>query len=269
MSEAPPVSPRPVPAATVLLLRDAPSGLEVFMVQRHHRIDFAGGATVFPGGKVEPRDADPGLAAHCAGVEGLSAEARALRVAALRELFEECAVLLARSPGESELVPFARLADLLKRYRGEVQAHRLSIGQMARAERLELACDLLVPFAHWITPEPAPKRFDTHFFLVQAPPQQFAAHDGTESVDSTWITPSQALADAEAGRRSIVFPTRLNLAKLARSRSAAEALAAARATRVVTVLPRVEHGPAGPVVRIPADAGYDITEAPVDSIMKA
>ncbi len=268
MSDTPPASPTPAPAATVLLVRDAPSGLEVFMVQRHHRIEFAGGAMVFPGGKVEPGDADPALAGHCAGVEGLPGEARAFRVAALRELFEECAVLLARSPGQSELLPFARLADLLKRYRGEVQAHRVSIGQLARAERLELACDLLVPFAHWITPEPAPKRFDTHFFLVQAPPQQFAAHDGTESVDSVWIAPAQALEDARAGRRSIVFPTRLNLAKLARSKTAAEALAAARASRVVTVLPRVEIGPSGPVVRIPADAGYDVTEAPVDSIMR-
>jgi len=268
MSEAPAVSPTPVPAATVLLVRDAAAGLEVFMVQRHHRIDFAGGATVFPGGKVEPGDADPGLAAHCAGVEGLAAEARALRVAALRELFEECAVLLARSPGADELLPFARLADLLKRYRGEVQAHRLSIGQLARAERLELACDLLVPFAHWITPEGMPKRFDTHFFLVQAPPEQFAAHDGTESVDSTWIAPAQALADADAGRRSIIFPTRMNLAKLARSRSAAEALAAARSGRVVTVLPRVERGPSGAVLRIPADAGYDVTEAPLDTVVR-
>jgi 8-oxo-dGTP pyrophosphatase MutT (NUDIX family) len=254
------------PASTLLLIRDGLSGLEVFLVERHHQIDFAGGATVFPGGKVEPGDQDPALRARCAGAAALDDDALAFRVAAIREAFEECGVLLARPRGQQALLPVARLADLLKRYRAEVREHRVSIADLASAEDLELACDLLVPFAHWITPEGMPKRFDTWFFLMAAPPGQFAAHDGTESVDSTWISPRRALEQADAGKRTVIFPTRMNLAKLARSSTTAEAVAAARASRIVTVLPRVERGPGGLVLRIPAEADYDLVEAPIDSL---
>lgn len=260
-----PSPPVPRPASTLLLIRDGASGLEVFVVQRHHQIDFAGGATVFPGGKVEDGDRDPGLRARCAGAGALGDDELAFRVAAIREAFEECGVLLARARGQQALVPVARLADLLKRWRAEVRGHRVSIADLASAEDLELACDLLVPFAHWITPEGMPKRFDTWFFLMAAPPGQFAAHDGTESVDSAWISPRRALEQAEAGQRTIIFPTRLNLAKLARSRTTADAVAAARASRIVTVLPRVERGPKGLVLRIPAEADYDFCEGPVDA----
>jgi 8-oxo-dGTP pyrophosphatase MutT (NUDIX family) len=267
MSQAETAPRPPLPASTLLLVRDGAAGLEVFLVERHHQIDFAGGATVFPGGKVEPGDRDPELRARCTGAAGLDAAALSFRVAAIREAFEECGVLLARTRGREELVSVARLADLLKRYRADVRGHRVSIGQLARAEDLELATHLLVPFAHWITPEGLPKRFDTHFFLVAAPPDQFAAHDGTESVDSIWLSPRRALEDAEAGRRTIIFPTRLNLAKLARSQTCQEAIAAARRAPIVTVLPRVERGAAGPVIRIPAEAGYDVVEAPLDGTL--
>lgn len=259
-------TPAPRPAATLLLVRDGNAGLEVFVVQRHHQIDFAGGATVFPGGKLEPGDSDPTLRERCAGAEGLDDAALAFRVAALREAFEECGVLLARPRGSRELVSFLRLVDFLKRHRGDVRNHRVSMAQLAAAEDLELACDLLVHFAHWITPEGMPKRFDTHFFLVAAPRDQFAAHDGSESVDSAWISPRQALAEADAGTRTIIFPTRMNVARLARSATVAEAIAEARRTPVVTVLPRVEAGPSGPVLKIPAEAGYDVVEAPLDAI---
>lgn len=254
------------PASTLLVVRDGATGLEVFVVERHHQIDFAAGATVFPGGKLEPGDADPSLRARCAAAEGLDDDALALRIAAIREAFEECGVLVARPRGRSELLSAARLADLLKRYRADVVAHRVSLADLAREQDLELACDLLVPFAHWITPEGMPKRFDTHFFLVPAPPDQVAGHDGFESVDSAWISPRRALEEADAGRRTIIFPTRMNLAKLARSGSVAEALAAARSAPIVTVLPRVEPGPSGPVLRIPAEAGYDLSEAPLDAV---
>jgi 8-oxo-dGTP pyrophosphatase MutT (NUDIX family) len=248
-------------------VRDGSSDLEVFVVERHHQIDFAGGATVFPGGKVEEWDQDPGLRERCAGAGGLDEAALGFRVAAIREAFEECGVLLARPKGSREMISMARLADLLKRYRDDVRRHRVSLAQIARAEDLELACDLLVPFAHWITPEGMPKRFDTHFFLVAAPPDQFAAHDGTESVDSTWLSPRRALEEADAGRRQIIFPTRMNLAKLGRSHSVSEAIAAAKQAPIVTVLPRVERGAGGPILRIPAEAGYDIVEAPLDGIL--
>jgi 8-oxo-dGTP pyrophosphatase MutT (NUDIX family) len=262
MSDRPPVTA--VPAATILLVRDGSAGLEVFMLERHRRIDFATGALVFPGGKVEPGDADPALAERCAGAAGLDADRRALRVAAIRETFEECGVLLTRPRGESGLVRAERLDAIAPRWRDALLRDRAGMAELARAEELELACDLLVHYAHWITPEFMPKRFDTHFFLVAAPPDQAAAHDGAESVDSLWTTPQAALAEAEAGRRTIIFPTLLNLRKLGRSPDVAAAVARARSEPVVTVLPRPARGPRGTVVRIPPEAGYGISEAPVD-----
>lgn len=256
------------PAATILLVRDAANGLEVFLVERHHQIDFAGGASVFPGGKLQPEDSDPTLRARCRGARDIDDVALALRIAAIRESFEECGVLLARPDGSDELVAAARLADLWKRHRGEMQNHRVSMARLASDERLELACDLLVPFAHWITPEGMPKRFDTHFFLVPAPPAQMAAHDGHENVSGRWLRPADAIADAVAGRRTIIFPTRMNLAKLGRSGSVAEAIAAARASTIVTVLPRIERSEQGPVLFIPPEAGYDVSTAALDDLIR-
>ena len=274
MSEARRAGAHPVPAATVLLVRDRirPSGLEVFMVERHHEVPFAGGATAFPGGKVHPSDAAPALRQSCRGAQGLADAALAVRVAAIRESFEECGILLARprpKAAGAELLSAARLADLWKRYRGALERHELSMEELVREEELELACDLLVPFAHWITPEGMPKRFDTYFFIVRAPSDQVAVHDGHELVGARWLTPAEALADADAGRRSIIFPTRMNLAKLGRSRSAEDAIAAARTHPVVTVLPRGDWGAKGPVLRIPVEADYDIVEAPLDGLRRS
>src|SRR5262249_3795098 len=105
-----------------------------------------------------------------------------------------------------------------------------------------------------------PKRFDTHFFLAAAPVGQLGAHDGDESVEGLWIAPQQALADAEAGLRTLVFATRMNLAKLARHRTVSEAVAATRAKPVVTVCPRFKLGPEGRWLQIPGEADYGVTE---------
>lgn len=236
------------------------------MVQRHHQVDFASSALVFPGGKVDPADRDPALRARCAGAEGLDDDALAFRVAAVRETFEESGVLIARPRGGDALVPAARAAEIDARWRGALNARETTIGAIAEAEDLELALDALVLFAHWITPEFMPKRFDTHFYLVAVPPEQAAAHDGGESVDSLWIAPQRALEEAAAGRLSIIFPTRMQLAKLARATTVADALARARASRVVPVLPTVGRGATGPVIRIPAEADYGLTEAPLDEV---
>jgi hypothetical protein len=149
-------------------------------------------------------------------------------------------------------------------HRADLVAGRTTLAAIAEANDLELALDALIPFAHWITPEFMPKRFDTYFFLVAAPPDQVAAHDGEESVDSIWIAPVEAVADAKSGRRPIIFPTLRNLIKLARATSVADAMARAESAPVVTVLPTVGKSERGPVIRIPAEADYDITEAPLD-----
>jgi 8-oxo-dGTP pyrophosphatase MutT (NUDIX family) len=256
-------------AATLLLVRDRGTGLEVLMVQRHHRIDFVPGAMVFPGGKADPADADPALRDSCAGLEGPSDPLAAARITSIREAFEECGVLLARPRGGRDLVSAARLLEISARHREDLRAGRIGLRDVVEREDLELACDLLFYFAHWITPERAPRRFDTHFFIAEAPPDQLAAHDGSEAVDSVWTTPAEALAAERSGERIIIFPTLQNLRKLGSSGTVAEALAAAREGRVVTVLPVIVRSDAGPVLRIPADAGYDVLEAPLSELMRS
>jgi 8-oxo-dGTP pyrophosphatase MutT (NUDIX family) len=251
-------------SATILLLRDGQEQLEVFMVERHHEIDFAEGALVFPGGKVETSDAVPDLEAFCSGADSGSENENTVRVAAIRETFEECGVLLARPRGKHDLVDGARLESISARYRDELQNGDSSMLDMVRDEQLELAFDLLVPFAHWITPEFMPKRFDTHFFLVAAPPDHLAVHDGFESVDSLWTTIPSALELEKTGQRTIIFPTLENMKKLGRSHSVEQAIENARRDTIVTVLPRFSKDPDGTLMMvIPEEAGYDTVRAPM------
>ncbi len=245
-------------AATVMLLRDGDEGMEVFMIVRHHGNDFAPGALVFPGGRLDAGDYDiavnaavfpPGFAADAA--------AAALRVAALRETFEECGVLLARARGEAGLVDAAHLREIETVHRTAMTRGERSFGAILAAEQLVLAPELLVPFAHWITPERVPKRFDTHFFLAAAPEDQVALHDGDEAVDSVWVRPERALGDASKGARKLVFPTQMNLQKLARHQASETALDVARNSRVVTVLPKHEQTRDGiRLLRLPREADY-------------
>src|SRR5262245_27639317 len=210
------------PASTVVILRDAADGIEVFMVERHREIDFASGALVFPGGKVDAQDADPGWGELAA--EALPGPRRNLLVAAGRETFEEAGLMLARRRGMQEIVDADSADRLVGAHRARLLKGETTFLDILRGEDLVLAADLMLPFAHWITPERVSKRFDTHFFLIAAPVAQLGAHDGAESVEGFWIAPSQALADAQAGTRTLVFATRMNLAKLARFGSVAEAV---------------------------------------------
>jgi 8-oxo-dGTP pyrophosphatase MutT (NUDIX family) len=252
-----PIAPA-VPAATILLLRGDHSALEVFMVVRHHQIDFASGALVFPGGKVDPQDEDAAIAAHCDGASDVAAT-RAIQIAAIREAYEECGVLLARAAGETKLIAGDRLATL-EPYRAQINKGAVSFQGFLDQQSLRLACDQLVPFAHWITPEMMPKRFDTHFFVAEAPSDQVALHDGHESVDSVWITPSDALAGAASRRYTVIFPTLRQVEKLGHAVSPAEAIARARCSRIVTVTPWTEQRADGAYLCIPTEAGYDVSE---------
>jgi 8-oxo-dGTP pyrophosphatase MutT (NUDIX family) len=255
-------------AATILLIRDADEELEVFMVERHHQIDFAEGALVFPGGKLEASDGAPEIAPHCRDANLFSEAGIALRVAAIRETFEECGVLLARPRGEADLIAPTRLGEISKRFRQPLVDDEATMLDVVEAESLELAFDLLVPFAHWITPEFMPKRFDTHFFLVPAPSDQLAVHDGFESVDSIWTTIPRALELERAGKRTIIFPTLENVKKLGRSDSVDAALESARRDTIVTVLPVVTKDAKGETwMEIPESAGYDTVRAPIADLM--
>ena len=256
-----------LPAATILLVRDGSDGLEVFMVERHHQIDFATGALVFPGGKVDPADADPALVPRCRGGAGLGDADRAMRVAAIRETFEEAGVLLAYPRGGDALVDAERLRSIETRHRDRLNEDACTIVDVVETEDLDLAFDGLVRFAHWITPVFMPKRFDTEFFLVPAPADHVAIHDGGESVDSVWTTPEAAVSAAESGTRTIIFPTLMNVKKLGRSATVSDALGAARDNPVVTVFPRIEERDGERWMVLPEDAGYEISEAPVAALM--
>ena len=253
------------PAATILLLRDGTDGIEVFMVVRHHAIAFAAGALVFPGGRVE--EADYTLAGNSPALAGLDTDAMTFRVAAIRETFEECGVLLARPRGQEHLIDAATLQRLEDQHRAPLNAGSIDFDAVLASEGLLPAPDLLVHFAHWITPANQPKRYDTHFFLAAAPPEHLAVHDGNEAVESIWITPRQALADTEAGRFKLVFATAKNLEKLARSQTVAEAMERARHSIVVTVQPRgTKLDGSRRLMRIPAEADYGGSEFIIDNM---
>jgi 8-oxo-dGTP pyrophosphatase MutT (NUDIX family) len=249
----------PVAASTLLLVRDSARGVEVLMAARHEKSGFAAGALVFPGGKVDAGDAAVGR--HCRGLAGLPDSDAAARVAAIRETWEETGILLARRGENKSLLTQAELGRLRDQRGGQFEA-------LLQEPGLELAGDRLAPFAHWITPADSPKRFDTMFFLAAFDGDQAPLHDGHEAVDARWVNPEEAVREADAGRCKIVFATRLNLLRLARSRNTAEALAAARAP-VVTVVPEVVKTDKGAFFRIPAEAGYGVTEVPVAGIGRA
>lgn len=243
-------------ATTVLLLRDTANGLEVFMVERHRQIDFAGGAIVFPGGRLDDGDGDPTLQAHCHGHENETPEEIAFRLCGIRETFEEAGVLLARHEDSLGLVGGDHISALRKKYREPIHQGEVTLQQMAEAESLRYACDEMASYSHWVTPAGRPKRFDTMFYVARAPEDQLATHDDIESVDSLWITPEQAIADGDAGKRSVVFATRLNLEKLAQFDDVDSAINHARSSELFRVEPTFEDVEGGRIFRIPIEAGY-------------
>jgi 8-oxo-dGTP pyrophosphatase MutT (NUDIX family) len=257
MAEA--VTPRP--ASTVLLLRDSAAAageIEVFMMVRHYEIDFNSGALVFPGGSVDKGDnefiARPEL---YAGGEGLDAASLSFRIAAIRETFEESGILLARPRGSNTLIDARRAAEIEAANRAALCEGKTTFLKVLADNDLLLALDELVPYAHWITPEGMPKRFDTWFFLAAAPPEQLGAHDGKESTDSIWVSPREALAGGESGRFKLPFPTTRNLIRLGKQKSVKAALEDMRGKPIVTVIPVMTKLNGGRQLRIPREAGYD------------
>ena len=249
------------PASTILLLRDSATtldGIEVFMMVRHREIEFSSGALVFPGGSVDAADremlAKPEL---YGGSEGCDAAALSFRIAAIRETFEESGILLARPRGSKALVSASEASRIADRHRAALSEAKITFPKILTDAGMVLALDLLVPYAHWVTPEGMPKRFDTWFFLAAAPPEQVGAHDGRESTDSLWLSPREALAGNESGRFKLPFPTTRNLIKLGKQRSVESALDDARGKPVVTVMPVMTSLNGGHQLRIPLEAGYD------------
>ncbi|WP_295852362.1 NUDIX hydrolase [Tardiphaga sp.] len=247
------------PASTILLLRQGMTdAVEVFMMVRHYQIEFASGALVFPGGSVDPGDQDIiGRPELYAGVVGDDAATLDFRIAAIRETFEESRILLARSRGSSELIDASRAGAIADAHRDALNEGKVRFADIIADNDLVLALDLLVPYAHWITPEGMKKRFDTWFFLAEAPPEQVGLHDGKESTDSIWLSPREALEGGASGRFTLPFPTTRNLIKLGKQPDVAAALHDARGSAVVTVMPVVTKDGDKRTLRIPLEAGYD------------
>jgi 8-oxo-dGTP pyrophosphatase MutT (NUDIX family) len=262
-------------AATIMLVRDAMSEdgptLEVCMLQRHLNSDFVGGAYVFPGGKVDDEDRTPAAEEACAlrsdadasAMLGVESGGLAFWVAALRECFEEAGVLLAYwrdgAVGADVMVGLDHGArQRLAALRIALNAGEVRFLDACRGEGLRLATDQVHYFSHWITPEPAPKRYDTRFFVAALPPGQVPIHDDQETVDTVWVRPDDALSRARAGEFDLIFPTVKNLEAITRFATSGELLAAAAAVeRVPTVLPRVVSDERGFRILLPGDPGYD------------
>lgn len=203
----------PVPildAATVLAVRDGARGLEVLMLLRNHASGFVPGAYVFPGGAVDPADVDGGR--------------DPFRVAAIRETFEEAGLLLARDAAGA--FPALDTADArFARHRRAIAEGRESIQRVCADEGLVLAVDELHPLSRWVTPEGAPRRYDTRFFIALAPDNQTPSHDGREAIDHLWIRPADALDRNADGDYELIHPTLMSLRTLADYDAASDVIA--------------------------------------------
>ena len=255
----------PVDAATVLVLRDGPDGMEVFLLERHIRSDFAGGAYAFPGGKVDPQDlalpaerwggVDPARVVDAVGARSPE-HAVGILVAAVRETFEEAGPLLAHH-ADGRPVSAEDLASesfLEARRRLAARGEHWDWAPWLEQEDLVLDLGALHPVSRWCTPHGMHRRFDTRFLAVALPEAQADAlgHDDVETTDSVWRRPDDALPAAAAGEVVIIFPTRRTLEHLAVHDDVASAMAAPGDPRrilpavvLVDGEPRVQHPDGG------------------------
>ncbi|GAB4204023.1 MAG: NUDIX hydrolase [Sandaracinaceae bacterium] len=260
--------PTPLPASTVVLVRDGTAGLEVFLVQRHKATTFMGGAYVFPGGKLDAADADPSLRARSAGPDddallaalGPSerldpAAARALYVTAVRETFEEAGVLLVKGPRPAP--------DLLAAGRSRLLAGE-RFDQVLEALDATLDLGRLQPLSRWITPAVERRRFDARFFLAVVDPAESATADVQETVAALWGTPRDVIARHLAGTLDLPPPTLRTLELLATHGSAAAALAAAAARPVPLVRPVFRALESGWLLALPGDPEHPEAERVLD-----
>jgi 8-oxo-dGTP pyrophosphatase MutT (NUDIX family) len=247
----------PRAAATVIVVRPLPEGLEVFCVHRHSKSNFLGGAVVFPGGKVDEEDhadawADLAIGPHPRTVEMATddADARALAVAACRESLEEAAIVpLSGRISDDEVLAM----------RAELAGGR-SLVDLLRVRRTRLALDSLVPWARWITPEAEARRFDARFFLLPLPEHQRGAHDNHETTMSFWASPAEVLRRFMRGDIFLAPPTCRSLELLAEHTTLESALAVAGEQSLLPVCPRFVADDTAPYLALPGDPSHDVRE---------
>jgi len=240
----------PRPAATLVVVRDAPGGMQVLLLCRAERGDHNSGAWVFPGGTIDKSDRQ--WHAHITGSDDVAASARLgvaeggldYVVAGIRECFEECGLLYATAEGGALVDLQGDAGARLGAWRGALHRGERGLGELCEAEGLTLAVDELVYFSHWMTPLGRAKRYDTRFFVAMAPPAQTAAHDGTEMVAMEWLRPSEAIARSDSLK--LMGPTRATLSAIAHFDNTTALMAWARTPRDVSLInPRIGSGSQG------------------------
>lgn len=252
----------PRAAATVVLMRDASAGPEVLLLRRHRRSGFAADAWVFPGGVVDAADRDERIIPRLDGpppeawatILGLPerTEAAAYVVAVIREAFEETGLLLARDrhgvlvAGAAE--PWVEIA------RQGLLAEETALHDVAAHHDLRLCGDTVAYLAHWITPEPEPRRYDTRFFLAQVPPDARCDVHAAEMTDDVWLNAREAVAQFERGEMKMLPPTVHTLRRLSAYASADDAFTAVSAAPVPPILPVMRRHAEGVAIELPPQA---------------
>ncbi len=248
-------------AATVMLLRQDGAVMKVLMLKRNLNLEFVGGAYVFPGGKVDVGDSSPAILKRCDGLDdqaasvnlGVDSGGLAYYVAAIREAFEEAGVLVGSRPDGS----MPAKADL-DSARERLLAGEVDFQSILEGLDLRLSVSELNYFAHWITPEGPPRRFDTRFFVARAPEGQVGQHDMSETVSSVWISPQDAIKAAHEHTLEIILPTMRNLMAIGRFSHVEEVIHAARSAQSVDlVVPKLIRDSDGLRILLPGDPGYD------------
>ena len=255
---------KPIPAATVTLVRDGTNGIEVLMMQRNLNSGFVPGAYVFPGGALDASDNAPEMRALCRGMSdeqaskklGIDEGGLAYWTAAIRESFEEAGMLIAYDAAQRMVaLDTAAAAERFHQHRNGLNQGKRSLLEILRDERLVLAADQLIYFSHWITPVSAPRRYDTRFFAAVAPPAQQPLHDDKETIAHAWVRPSDALDRCQQGSFKMRFPTVRTLEEFAAYDTTESLLRAMREKRdIAHILPRInEQGRR----LLPGDPGYE------------
>jgi 8-oxo-dGTP pyrophosphatase MutT (NUDIX family) len=245
-------------ASTVIVLRDTGGGLETFMLCRHRQSGFMGGAHVFPGGKVDPSDNDPGWRAKIdRSAKDLSEQlgetdadvGLGLLVAAVRETFEEAGILLASTSVGADLAEARqRLHD------------GAAFLDLADELDMEIRSAALTPYARWITPKMESRRFDTRFYIAVAPEDQSARHDGTETTSALWLRPPRAIAEMFESRIKLAPPTVRTLQWLADFDDANSVIADALSRKPPLVRPEIVTGDGGWFLALPGDPAHPENE---------
>jgi 8-oxo-dGTP pyrophosphatase MutT (NUDIX family) len=254
------MSPVPRKSAITILTRETDDpGLEVFLLKRSLKSNFMAGNYVCPGGNVDERDEDPAILPFCRGEDGrLSKEELPFRVAGVRELFEEAGILMAcrRLSGAFDVEEDAA-KERFRAYRADLQRGRTGMRAVAEQEDLLLLVDELLPFAHWITPEARPVRFDAHFFICPCPLKQVATADERETTAGVWISPEAALRANMAGAMVLSPPTISTLEDMLPFRSLEELSRSLKDKPVIPVLPVFVDMGTESVVVFPWDRDFE------------